>query len=386
MSEPRRAATEPEDAAEADHERERRGSRRGLIAVLVALAVLLAGGAITYLVARQSLQEFASGLLGSTQDYPGPGQDEVEVVIPPGTSITGIGAILADAGVIASPEAFVKAAAQDSRATSVQAGTYRLALKLPAADALAMLLDPANLVRHTFTLREGYRLDQQVALMSKATGIEADEFDAVLAGVKGLGLPSWAKRSAEGFLFPDTYEYPSDPTALGVASLATARFTQVAEELDLKARAAQLDITPYQAVVVASIIEKEVFREADRPKVARVIYNRLAIGQRLGMDSTAAYASWRKGLKHTNYNLDSPWNTRVNPGLPPGPIGSPGRAALEAAVSPAEGDWLYFVTVDLSTGETEFSSDEAGFARSVKKWKKWCAASDANGELCGLAG
>lgn len=373
MSEPRRAL-EPEPKSAVP------GWVKPAAAFGLALALLFGVGAAVWLVGGQQLAALVESWKGA--DYPGPGEAETTVEIPAGTSVRGIADLLVEADVVASSSAFLRVAGQDSRATTIQAGTYRLATRLPAAQALGALLDSANRVTNRFVLREGYRLDQQVAVMAETSQIAAEKFTAKLKDAKALDLPTWAKGDAEGFLFPDSYELGSDPTPDTMIAAVVDRFTSVTTELDFAAKAKALGVTPYQALIVASIIEKEVFLAEDRPKVARVVYNRLEQGMKLGMDSTAIYASWAADLEQTNYNLDSPYNTRVNTGLPPGPIGSPGEAALAAAVNPAAGDWLYFVTVDLNTGVTEFSSDEAGFVKSREKFRAWCAQSEENQALC----
>jgi UPF0755 protein len=170
-----------------------------------------------------------------------------------------------------------------------------------------------------------------------------------------------------------------------VIKLATAQFNEVAKGLDFQAAAKRNDLNAYQALVVASIIEREVRRDEDRPKVARVIYNRLAEGMRLEMDSTIHYLVNESGKVFTSAEqrkIDSPYNTYLKKGLPPGPISSPGRKSMEAAVNPAEGDWLFFVAVNLDTGETEFNSTLEGHNASRRKLNEWCTASDENRKKC----
>lgn len=350
---------------------------RSAFAVVLSVGVLIAGVSLVSDRVQAAWLQFRT-----VEDYIGEGVAPVEVTIAPGTPLSSIADLLVEHDVIKTAKAFDREAAANADSKKIQAGRYQLKTQIPAKLALSMLLDPKNILRVRMTLTEGQRLDILVGQMSKASGVSTKQLNAALKNWKKLGLPKWVKSSAEGFLFPDTYELPDKPKADAVLKLATAQFTRVAKELELSAKAEALGISGYQAVVVASIIEKEVFRAEDRPKVAQVIYNRLERGMTLGMDSTAIYASWREGLKTTNYNLDSPYNTRVNKGLPPTPINSPGRAALEAAVNPADGDWLYFVTVNMKTGETEFSDDEAGFQESVAKWKAWCAESEENTKLC----
>lgn len=375
MTNPRRAIEEPADSGPGFFAR-----HKAAIAVVLALSVLVGGGLGAYFVARQQLD----GLFAA-KDYPGPGEVAVTVTIPKGTSLTGIGELLVAADVVASVEAFTRAASLNPEATGIQAGTYQLKTRLPAAEALAMLLDPSNLQRKTFTLREGKWLADHVKVMSKASGIPAKQFEAVLKDVDTLGLPSWATGTAEGFIFPDTYEVPDEPSAKNMVALTTTRFNDVIDQIGFEKRAKALGVTPYDALTVASIIEREVFRDADRAKVARVIYNRLDAGMRLQMDSTVAYAAGKTGTVWTTQaerDSDSPYNTYKHLGLPIGPISSPGKAALKAAVTPADGPWLFFMPVNLDTGETRFTRTLAEHNKAVAELQAWCKLSDANRKKC----
>jgi len=160
------------------------------------------------------------------------------------------------------------------------------------------------------------------------------------------------------------------------------QYKAVAKEIQLEASAKKLKRSPYEVVTVASIIEKEVNREEDRAKVARVIYNRLAKDKKLQMDSTVTYAENLKGTTTTAKQRQSrsPYNTYRYKGLPPGPIAAPGRAALQAAAQPEKGKWLYFVTVNLDTGETKFATTKAEHDRNVAEFQAWC---QANQGRCG---
>ncbi len=350
---------------------------RSAFAVLLSVGVLVGG--VTFVAGRveEAWMEFRTA-----EDYVGTGVDPVEVTIASGTTLSQIADILVQHDVIKTAKAFDREAAANADSKNIQAGRYKLKTQLPAKLALAMLLDKKNIERDYMTLAEGQRMDQSVAQLAKSTKLPAEDFEALLKKWKKLGLPKWAKKSAEGFIYPDTYEVPQAPKASTMLKMTTDAFKKKIKEIDFEKKAGELKVDPYDAVIVASIIEKEVFREEDRPKVARVIYNRLKIGRELGMDSTSIYASWREGLEQTNYNLDSPYNTRVNKGLPPTPINSPGKAALEAAVNPAKGTWIYFVTVDLETGETEFGTTEAEFEASRAKYKAWCAADPERAKIC----
>ena len=152
----------------------------------------------------------------------------------------------------------------------------------------------------------------------------------------------------EGLLFPDTYQVGNDMTEAQALSLMTTQFDAVAAELDLDNRAAALGYTPYQIVTIASMIEEEAKIDDERAKIARVIYNRLGQGVRLDIDATTLYAVGKEGntLTLSDLDSDSPYNTRKQAGLPPGPISAPGRASLEAALAPADGSWFYYVLAD----------------------------------------
>jgi UPF0755 protein len=151
--------------------------------------------------------------------------------------------------------------------------------------------------------------------------------------------------SYEGLLFPDTYQVGEGMDEAAVLTLMAAQFDRVATEIDLVGRADALGLTPYEVVIVASLIQEEYGIVEEMPKMARVIYNRLDIGEPLGIDATSRYEAELAGRDREDIDLesDSPYNTRRNPGLPPTPIAAPGRLALEAALSPADGPWIFYV-------------------------------------------
>ena len=369
---------------------------RGAIAVLLSLGVLGGGG---YFVYTHAKDWYASYQEERADDYDGTtvGKD-VEVEIPSGTTLTGIGDLLIEADVIKTMSAWRDVLA-DNEGTNINAGKYKLKTQIPAAEALKMLQDKKNRITNRFTLIEGKWLSELVTSMSKATGLPAKEFTALVnkPDPKKIGLPAWFKKdatSAEGFIFPDTYELPDNPTALGIVKETTKQFNSIAKQLDLEGRAAELSrseglkLSAYDLVIVASIIEREVNRDEDRPLVARVIYNRLKKNSQLGMDSTVAYAVKKQTYALTQSDLqnNSPYNTRKFKGLPPGPIANPGKAALDAAANPGEGSSLwYFVVTDPSTGETEFAATDAEFQKLKNKYTAWCKESDEHKKVCGIS-
>ncbi|HXR42083.1 MAG TPA: endolytic transglycosylase MltG, partial [Acidothermaceae bacterium] len=180
------------------------------------------------------------------------------------------------------------------------------------------------------------------------------------------GLPAYAKGKAEGFLFPATYNVTSSTTATSLLTQMVARYKQVSSGIGLEAAAAKLGLSPYQVVTIASLIEAEVKRPQDYSQVAEVIINRLHRGMKLELDSTVNYAlgTTKPLLSQSDLKVESAYNTYLHTGLPPGPIDSPGQAALQAALNPATGNLIYFVTVDPDTGETLFTN-------SLKQFNEW---------------
>ena len=377
MTEPRRARRrdtlrDPEtgawDTAEVRHR------LKGWTAVLVALAVLIGGGWFVGTRAWESFMEFRTA-----EDYLGAeGLAEVEVEVPRGATMAQIGQVLQDADVIKSSDTFRQyARTRPDEAAKVQAGTYRMRTQISAEAAFDRLVDPNNIVRNMIQLREGQRLSEQVASLAELTGLPQADFEAVLADPAQLELPEWAEGRPEGFLFPDTYEVGQDPTALAVMKPAVDQFKRVAADLDFENKAAASPAgDAYKALTMASLVEREAVTNEDRAKVARVFYNRLEQGMPLQSDATVAYANNITGRVFTTEAeraSDSPYNTYKVTGWIPGPITSPARAAMDAAVNPAEGNWLYFVVVNLDTGETEFNDNLAAHNASAQKLQVWCS-------------
>lgn len=346
---------------------------KSAIAVIVSLAVLIGGALFAY-------NKIGSAVAGVfvAEDYPGPGEADVEVEIPQGSTLDEIGSILQDNDVIASTRAFDQAVRETPNANSLQAGTYQLKTKMPAREALQAMLDAGVKGGKRFLIREGLRLSEQVTELSKQTGITEDAYRAALGNPGAYGLPVWANGNPEGYLFPDTYEMAgTDPN--NALKQMTANFTRKANEVQLEARATELGRTPAELVVVASIIEAEVRRPEDRAKVARVIYNRIDGNppMKLQMDTTVEYAVNKpRGTGATTSDAEranpSPYNTYVHEGLPPGPISAPGKSALEAAANPEDGNWKYFVAINLDTGETAFADTFAEHEVNVRKFQQWC--------------
>lgn len=365
--------------------RERRRGRRSrrrrfvsFLAVLVSLAVI--GGLVAgvYFGGRALLGD----LFAPAADYEGPGHGSVQVTIPPGATLRSIGSILVDADVVASQDAFVDAAQAHPQGMSIQAGDYTLMQQMSAEDAVDALLG-ATTVLGRVTIPEGFRQEQIIERIDAETEFTADEITAALDAAPELGLPDFAEGTTEGFLFPATYDLRSDTTAESLVQAMFNRFSRTADDLDLVGGAESRELSPLEIVTLASIIQREVRRDQDMADVAQVIYNRLggacsAHGVPSGllqMDSTVHFAAGANDSVFTSEemrSIDSPYNTYRNPGLPPGPISAPGDDALNAALNPTEGDYCYFVTVDLESGETKFAQTESEHAANRDELREWC--------------
>jgi UPF0755 protein len=339
----------------------RRGRRRRRLlwiapvaALLVILVPLAVGGVYVYSFYMSKYHP---------PDYSGPGTGYLVVQVTSGDTPTSLGPKLQELGVVASARAFVLAAEHSSNPGGLLPGFYGMRKQMKASLAYALLLDPKNLVQVTVTIPEGWRLSQIVAWLGAKSGIASSAYATVLEDPALLHLPAYANGRPEGYLFPATYEVLPHETALGVLTSMVQRFDQEAATVNLPAAARQVHLTEGQVIIMASLVQAEGGRLSDYPKIARVIDNRLAQGIPLQLDSTVLYGLNAYGILASDAELksDSPYNTYKHKGLTPGPIDSPGNAAIQAVLHPAAGNWLYFVTVNPKTGETRFTSSEAQF-------------------------
>lgn len=329
------------------HHRARRKRRTGGIVALVSFALIVAlaiGGAMVV------LNMFRGDDDGGVSDYAGQGTGEVSVVVNAGDSLTDIAQTLAAAGVVASPEAFLRAANQDTAATSIQPGTYTLHQKMSAAAALTLMLNPTARTVITVTIPEGYRIDQVAALLAQKLPASAAEVTTALQDIPALGIPAEYGQvtSAEGFLYPATYDFQPGTTPAQALKTMVSTFAAKVSALGFVTKARALGVTPYEALIIASMAEAEAANDADWAKVSRVIYNRIDEGMPFGIDATSTYEARITGVDpmSVDYQVQTPYNTRLRPGFPPTPIGNPGEATLKAAIAPAAGNWLYYVQSD----------------------------------------
>ncbi|BBY16327.1 endolytic transglycosylase MltG [Mycolicibacterium litorale] len=326
---------------------------------------------------------------GNGNDFAGDGVSDVVIQVHDGDSTTAIGQTLHDNNVVATVKAFVDAAEGNSGMTAIQPGFYKVRTEIPAANAVERLTDPQSRVGK-LVIPEGRQLDDVsdvktkavtegiFTLISKATCVDldgeqrcvpADELKrvAATAAPAALAVPEWAAqpvramgddhRRLEGLIAPGAWNI--DPSATPQEILATlirSSANQYAQG-GLLETANAMNLSPYQVLTVASLVQRE-SKPEDFAKVARVIYNRLAENRTLEFDSTVNYPLDRIEVATTDVDRGqlTPWNTYVRAGLPATPICSPSQPALVAAEQPADGDWLYFVTIDLQ-GTTLFTRD-----------------------------
>ena len=354
---------------------------KGCLAVLVALVVLLGG---FYVALTQGVSWVADQFQGP-EDYPGPGTGSVEFTVNEGDVVAQIGRNLKADGVTASVQAFIDTCGDEC--SGIQVGAYELQKEMKAADVKEVLVDPANLIGFpTVTIPEGLRLTEIVSTLAENTDFPEQAWNRALQQPDRLGLPDYAEGNAEGYLFPATYEIKPGMKPPRILKMMVDRWREAADAAGLEEKAAELGKTPGELMIIASLIEAE-GRGDDMPKISRVIYNRLdgpgdkgGTNGTLGIDAAIAYGL---GLSPGSTELtpeqlaeDTPYNTRINAGLPPTPIESPGDDAIAAAANPADGDWYYYVTVDLSTGETKFYADYDGFLEGRDEYKTYCETSD----------
>jgi UPF0755 protein len=359
--------------------RRRRNNLKGCLAVLVAAAIVVGG---FYFVLDRGV-DLLKSQFSSAEDFGGPARGKVTFEVHQGDSLAAMGRNLKKQGVVASVQAFTEAAAAEPASTGIQVGFYRLQKEMPAADALEVLVDPDNILKNTVTVPEGLRVADILDVLADKTEFPRAQYEKVLADPQGLGLPSYANGNAEGYLFPSTYDLGPKETPKSILAGMVARWRQAAEDADLEARAQELGYTPGELMIVASLVEAEAARDEDRGKVARVIYNRLEGDETNGLlqiDASVNYGLQQKlgvALSTEQLQQDTPYNTYTRPGLPPTPIEAPGDAAIAAAAHPTEGDWYYYVTTDLRTGETKFASTYDEFLGYKREFQKYCETSDA---------
>ena len=352
-------------------ERMRKQRRRRSISVLVVALVLVGGAA--YVV----FSLMGGSLFGGTSDaqevtdYPGPGRPGAPpVVISAGDSGAAMATTLQEAGIVASRDAFRTAFDANPDAALIQPGTYQLLLEMKAEDAVRALLDPKSRVSMKVTIPEGFTAEQIFTRVNEVTLISIDELRAAAADPAAIGLPAEAAGQVEGWLFPMTYQIEPNTSA---AAVLGQMVTKTVETLTAKG------VPQDQWEVVlnkASLVEREAKADGDRPMMARAIQNRLDRGMTLDIDAAVAYGLKIPGTQLTREHTQdpsNPFNTYKHVGLPPTPIASPGVTSIDAVLNPAQGDWVFWVAINLDTGETRFAETYDEHQENVALLRQWQA-------------
>ncbi|KHK98400.1 hypothetical protein LK09_05195 [Microbacterium mangrovi] len=309
-------------------------------------------------------------------DYPaGKAHGEAIVTVNSGDIPSTISSTLYKAGVTKSSNVFYQMLLDTGQNPTFYPGVYKLQKEMTAKAALSAMADSKNRLDHSVVLPEGLTQSQILQRVSTGLNIKLADLQAAVKNPKDYGVDA---PSLEGWLFPALYTFNPGTSAHDVIKTMVDRMKQELSDAGVAAPDQQKILT------IASIVQREARQAQDFPKVARVIDNRLAQGMKLQMDSTAqyGYGSLHNGTASSSsaaLNDPNPWNTYVHTGLPKGPISSPGAAAIAAALNPAAGNWLYFVTVNMNTGQTVFSSNYADHQKAISQMQAWCKANPNSG-------
>lgn len=320
----------------------------------------LAGALAFVLALAFALNTFRSGV-SAAPDFPtrtiASGEQEILIEVASGASGSELAQLLFEKKIIKSSSAYFRLAVADKRSNKVSPGTHRLNMTISAAQALTQLLDSAR-IPNLIKVFEGAWKSEIIESML-AYGFTSSQ---ISEGFKKLVLPA-GFTNAEGLLFPAQYSFATGTSASQVVQAMVDRFRQ--EKTGQEILGVRGSYSPLEMLTIASIVQSE-GDTADFNRVARVIFNRLKISMPLQMDSTVHYIKKVRGqifLSTSSTLIKSPYNTYKHYGLPPSPIGNPGAEAMNAALNPAIGDWLYFITV--APGDTRFTSSNDEF----NNWK-----------------
>lgn len=332
----------------------RRRSRRrgGLFGITVTLA-LLVGVWFTW-------REFSGGAGSRTTD--------ATVVIPRGSSVRAAADSLARAGVISSTRLFRWYVTGTGRSRDIKPGRYQLPVHASYREVLNALVD-GRAIRHTVTIPEGYDIRDIAPLIAKALTVSEDSVRAATTDTAWLRRLDVPAPSLEGYLFPATYSFAEGTTAREAVVEMLERF-EAAWKPEWNDRLQAMSITRHMAMTMASIVEKEARKAEERPIIAAVYWNRLRIGMRLQADPTVQYAlpAHVDRVLYKDLEIESKYNTYKYEGLPPGPIASPGEAAIVATLTPANVPYLYFVA--RPDGRHEFRQTFAEHSRAIMMLKQ----------------
>jgi uncharacterized YceG family protein len=314
------------------------------------------------------------------QPFHGDGSGKVVVVIPKGAGVSEVGDLLADKGVVSSSTLFQLRATLSGKRSDLYAGRFVLAHDMSYSAALDKLSVPPVKKTTTVTIPEGYSRELAAPLVSE-DGLSGSYMKETVHSkyLRPAAYGGKGAKSLEGFLFPDTFELKPGAPAADLVQLQLQDFKRRIKGVDMS-YARSKNLTTYDVLIIASMVEREAQLAKERPLIAAVIYNRLHQGIPLGIDATTRFAvhNYTRPLTESELATPSPYNTRTHQGLPPGPIDSPGLASIEAAAHPAKVGYLYYVVKPGACGELSFSKTNAEFEADVERYNSARAANGGN--------
>jgi UPF0755 protein len=320
------------------------------------------------------------------QPFHGDGSGKVQVTVPKGSSVSEVGDLLSEEGVIDNSTLFQVRVTLAGKRSEIYSGNFTLAENMSYGAAIDALSVPPVKRTLSVTIPEGYTRSQAAQLAEEA-GIPGDYTKATIKS-KYLDPAEYGGKDAkdlEGFLFPDTFELKPNAPVDDLVQLQLQDFKRRIKGVDMK-YAKSKNLTVFDVVTIASMVQAEAGVDSQRGLVASVIYNRLHEGMPLGIDATIRFATgnYTKPLTESELAVDSPYNSRTNSGLPPGPISNPGLASIEAAAHPPQTGYLYYVTTPGACGKLTFAKTEAEFEAAVAKYNSAREAAGGNSpDSCG---
>lgn len=342
--------------------RSERRNRRLLVTITVFVLSLGLVGASVVALNYDSIREQYLRL--TSLDFEGPGVGEVVIRVEAGEDGLLITQKLLEAGVIRDFDSFYRFLIEENAV--FYPGSFILKLKMRNANALAVLSNPANALTYRVTIPEGFRAVEIFEELARVSGIPVTEFLRAAEDLGRLGIPEEAF-TIEGYLFPATYSFDREATAESIIEAMVSRMKKELTGFEVP------EANWHELLTLASIVQREAKLENDFYKVSRVFANRIALDMKLETDPTISYSFSGKDMSKESREkqIEHGYNTYLLAGLPPGPIASPGALAIEATLNPVPGNWLFFVTIDLASGETKFSRTLAEHESWVVFLRAW---------------
>jgi UPF0755 protein len=297
-------------------------------------------------------------------DYQGSGVGEVVVRIESGEDGLAVARKLFEAGVVRDVDSFYRLLLE--RNPIFYPGSFTLKLQMSNESALAAVTDQANILSFQVTIPEGYRAVQIFNELSRITSIPVEEFWTAAEDLAAFGIPEEAP-TIEGYLFPDTYSFDLKATATDIIAIMVKRMETALSEAGVEKQ------DWHEVLTLASITQREAKQEPDFYKVSRVFANRIDLNMPLETDPTISYSYDGTDMSEAPRaeQIAYGYNTYLVRGLPPGPISSPGELAIDATLNPVAGEWIFFVTINLATGETKFSKTLAEHESWIPLLRQW---------------